>query len=77
MILNFGVSDVSSWSNSYHAFLAIISQKSHASFQKKGYVDMTHGGDDNFDHLVKVLPARFLHYKATVFFFSHKYLLVS
>ena len=35
---------------------------------------MTHGGDDNFDHLVKVLPARFLHYKATVFSFLLKYL---
>lgn len=30
---------------------------------------MTHGGDDNFDHLVKVLSARFLHYKPTVFSF--------
>ena len=35
---------------------------------------MTHGGGDNFDHLVKVLSDRFLHYKATVFSFLLKYL---
>lgn len=27
-------------------------------------------GDVNFDHLVKVLPARFLYCRATLFFFS-------
>lgn len=57
--------------------LCILAQEHHRNDAKfVTGVDLSHAGDVNFDHLVKMMSAKFLHCKVTILPFSiSKYLM--